>query len=528
MTDISKIQEFIDSHVNKVKTLSKEANQTYYNAITTGNKEFYDKYEKLALQIEKIYHNKKDFEKVKSFYNQEITDPSIKRQIKILYHGYLGSQGDIKLIKKIIKLSSKIEKKFNTYRAKIKGKAHTDNEIKDILKKETNSKILEKAWSSSKKQATVVVKDLLVLIKLRNELAKSLGFPNYYVMSLQLSDQDEKVIKNLYEELDELTKAPFENLKLDIDSILKEKYKVDILKPWHYNDLFFQEAPTIYKIDLDKYYKNQDVLKIAQDFYKNLDLPIDDVLEKSDLYEKENKYQHACCMDIDREGDVRIVQSVKNNEHWMDTTLHELGHAAYDKYINKQLPYILRDAAHIFTTEAIALLFGRFSTNPDLIEHYCNISLDEKKEISETLSKIIKLQKLVFSRWSQVMVNFERNLYENPDQDLNKLWWDLVKKYQLIDFYRDSPDWASKIHIASSPVYYHNYLLGDLLSSQLKNYINKNILEDEKSSWLNNKKVGNYLKDKVFSVGKYYEWNEMIAKATNEPLTPKYFAIEFC
>ena len=41
-------------------------------------------------------------------------------------------------------------------------------------------------------------------------------------------------------------------------------------------------------------------------------------------------------------------------------------------------------------------------------------------------------QLLIFSRWCQVMLRFEKAMYENPDQDLNKLWWDLVEKYQLV------------------------------------------------------------------------------------------------
>ena len=41
-------------------------------------------------------------------------------------------------------------------------------------------------------------------------------------------------------------------------------------------------------------------------------------------------------------------------------------------------------------------------------------------------------QLLIFSRWCQVMLRFEKAMYENPDQDLNKLWWDLVEKYQRL------------------------------------------------------------------------------------------------
>ena len=39
---------------------------------------------------------------------------------------------------------------------------------------------------------------------------------------------------------------------------------------------------------------------------------------------------------------------------------------------------------------------------------------------------------------------------------------------------RNMPDWATKIHVALYPCYYHNYLLGELLASQfIRLYHNK-------------------------------------------------------
>ena len=60
------------------------------------------------------------------------------------------------------------------------------------------------------------------------------------------------------------------------------------------------------------------------------------------------------------------------------------------------------------------------------------------------------------------MLRFEAALYKNPGQDLNRLWWDLVEKYQGITRpeNRNAPDFASKIHVVSAPCYYHNYMMG--------------------------------------------------------------------
>jgi peptidyl-dipeptidase A len=134
---------------------------------------------------------------------------------------------------------------------------------------------------------------------------------------------------------------------------------------------------------------------------------------------------------------------------------------------------------------------------------------------------------LVFSRWAQVMYRFEKSMYEDPGQDLNKLWWDMVGKYQMIKKPegRNMPDWATKIHVALYPCYYHNYLLGELLASQLYIYITTNITQNQ--SFVGEKAVGDYLREKIFIPGARYYWNDMIEKATGEKLTAKYYAKQF-
>ena len=62
---------------------------------------------------------------------------------------------------------------------------------------------------------------------------------------------------------------------------------------------------------------------------------------------------------------------------------------------------------------------------------------------------------------------FERALYADPDGDLDTLWWELVSRYQGVTppDGRRAPDWAAKIHIAVSPVYYHTYLYGAIVGA---------------------------------------------------------------
>ena len=161
-----------------------------------------------------------------------------------------------------------------------------------------------------------------------------------------------------------------------------------------------------------------------------------------------------------------------------------------------------------------------------------NISEQEKKQIEEVTRANLRLSKLMFARWSMVVFNFERNFYNNPDQDLNTLWWDLIEKYQLIKRPENpvGAEWATKIHIATYPVYYQNYQLGELFASQILNYIatnfyNKNRI-DQVIFW-DKINAGKYLKEKVFKPGKSLPWNEMIEHATGESLTARYFVKQY-
>jgi peptidyl-dipeptidase A len=392
---------------------------------------------------------------------------------------------------------------------------------------------LQQAWEGHKAIGSVVAQDIINLVKKRNEIAKQLGFNNYHEMSLKLSEQDPEDISKLFDELDNLTRDSFAGLKGEIDAFLskRDNVKLEELMPWHYQNRFFQEAPAIYSVDLDKYYKNQNIETLTTDYYSSIGLDIKEMIAKSDLYEKPGKNQHAYCIDIDNIGDVRVLCNIKPNYSWMGTMLHEFGHANYDKYIDGQLPFALRNPAHTFTTEAIAMFFGRMASNAQFLVDMKLTDTADARKVSAEGFKVLRLEQLTFSRWAQVMYRFEKALYADPDQDLNKLWWDLVEKYQMIKrpANRNQPDWASKIHIATSPCYYHNYLLGELLASQFNHYIAATILksDDFGQSYFGKPEVGEYFKEKVFNPGARYNWNGMIEKATGEKLTAKYYSEQF-
>ncbi|MHC1778632.1 MAG: M2 family metallopeptidase [Bacteroidales bacterium] len=534
--DEMKLKEIIANVENEVKPLAKEAALAYWNGTITGETSYFDIYSSTSLKITNIYSDKNIFADLKRIKERDkIEDPLLKRQLEILYNNYLSNQADTLVLKEIIDRSAALEQKYASFRANYKGKEISDNEVETILRNSANNKDLEEAWNAHKKIGPFVANDVIELIKLRNQVAKSLGFENYHAMSLELSGQNPAQISSLFDELDSLTKDSFAALKIEMDASFSKKYgvKESELMPWHYQGRFFQESPQLYPVDLDHYYKGKNLETITTVFYNSIGLDVKEIMANSDLYEKPKKNQHAYCTDIDSEGDIRVLCNISENEQWMGTMLHEFGHAVYSKGhdIDKN-PYFLRNAAHSFTTEAVAMIFGRLSRNPVWMKDMLGIDSAEVKKISEDCFKSLRLQQLVFSRWVQVVYRFEKSMYENPEQDLNQLWWSLVEKYQMLKKPegRNEPDWATKIHIALYPCYYHNYQLGELLASQMHYYIVNNITKSgnfKNDSYVNNTEIGKWMDEKVFKAGMRYSWNEMIELATGEPLTAKYYAMQF-
>jgi peptidyl-dipeptidase A len=529
------LQNFITEYEKVIEPIMRMRNEAEWNAYTTGKEAYFNATTKYSLQIDSVHQNHNHFMYLTKLKDDEIiTNAILKRELDILYTEYLEGQINPDLNKKITELASKIEGIFANFRTSLDGKTYTDNQVTDFLKSEKNLKFREQIWRAQKALGNEVSEDIRALAKLRNKAALELGYKNYFQMAMESKELDPVEVNSIFEELHTLTEKPYRELHQEIEKVFSKRYGIapDDIRPWHYEDLFAQSAPAIFEINLDQYYKKTNIPEIANSFYGSAKIPVQDILDRSDLYEREGKNQHAYSFCIDRKQDIRILCNIVPNERWMETMLHELGHAIYDKYIDQSLPFLLREPAHPFTTEGVAMFFGSYSSNANWMKEALQISDKEKMKIETITRANLRLSKLIFARWSMVVYNFEKNFYQNPDQDLNKLWWDLVEKFQLIKPPENpvGAEWATKIHIATYPVYYQNYQLGELFASQILNFIAKNYYDnsriDEVIFW-NKPAAGDYLKNKVFTTAKRLPWNDMIKEATGEPLRAKFFVDQY-
>jgi peptidyl-dipeptidase A len=523
-------RRFVEHYNATVRPLEVEAARAFWDANVTGKEEDFRKKQEAEEKLELRLSDPAQFAELNAIKQGGVSDPLLAREVTVLYLEYLAKQVDPNLLKEMLAKSNAVERAFNVFRPEVDGKKLTDNDVRRILRESRDSAERRAAWEAGKKVGPVVVGDLMQLVALRNEAARKLGFPNYHVLQLYCSEQSPQQLLALFDRLDELTRGPFHEAKAEMDAALARSYGISPseLRPWHYHDPFFQEVPAVLGELPESVYKPLDPAKVCRAFYDGIGLPVDDVLKRSDLYEKPGKNPHAFSLDIDRRGDIRVLENIVPGREWLGTTLHELGHAVYSKNVPRGLPYVLHTDAHPLCTEGVAMMFERFAQNVDWLRAFgAEVSDPERFRIAA--AKLRRNRLLVFSRYCQVMFRFEMQLYGDPRQDLDRLWWDLAEKYQELrrPEGRHEPDFASKYHLIGAPVYYHNYLLGEMFASQVHHALVRTVLPGVPPAgaiYVGNPAAGEFMKWHVFQPGLSLNWNDLTRHATGAPLNPKALA----
>jgi peptidyl-dipeptidase A len=524
---LDEIRAAVDAVVVQLRRLDIAANLTAWDAAVKGTPENLQKAADARTEAMKFAADPGEYARFRDWDRSGAAagDAQLARMVRVLHNLFAGNQNDPALIEQISGLIQKLEEVYYGFRATVDGKSLSNNQIEKILDTEMDSEIRREVWEAHKQLGPLVAPSIRELAHLRNRAAQNMGYANFHRMSLELNEIDPDWLYQMLEDLAMQTQAPFERVKAELDQALSKRFQVPVaeLRPWHYSDLFFQRAPAIGDTDFEVYFKDQDLVALATETYDSLGMDVRDILTRSDLYERELKDQHAFCIHIDREGDIRTLNNLVPSERWMDTLLHELGHGVYDKYIPQSLPWLLRTIPHILSTEAMALLMGSQTLDTEWLVRIRGLDRAEAVALSAAATKREILAQLIFARWVMVVVGFERAMYENPDQDLDTLWWDLVEKYQLLHRPegRHMPDWATKNHIALAPAYYQNYLLGQMVAAQWQHTLRA------KGGLIGNPDAGAWFKDRVFGTGATLPWNDALAFATGEPLNLTYYAQQY-
>jgi len=520
MSENSRADQFLRQEETWARRVLTRASLAWWTASLSGRPSDYKRMESADRAVNRHYSRPAAYQRLVRLANVPALDALTRRRLDRLRLAYQSKQAPVEILDRITSAETQIQETYSTFRAQFDGHSATDNELEEVLRTATDSARVRTAWEARKQIGPVVADDLRQLARLRNEAARAVGFPDYWHAQLLLDELDPERLVETLNQVEAATRQAFQAMKSDLDGHLAQRFAIDPgkLRPWHYGDPFFQETPEVFAPPADPLYAEHDVVALAAETYRQLGFRnIDAILARSDLYPRAGKNQHAYAVDIDREGDVRTFLNVEPNARWMGTLLHELGHTIYQDGIDRsELPYDLRDDPQGFLNEGFAMFCEQPATNPAWLSEMVGLPEATVRQLAPQLAAQEAASLLAFVRWCLTIAHFERRFYADPDQDLNGLWWDLEERYQLIPRPADrhEPDWATKVHVATAPVYYQKYLLGRLFSAQLT----RKMETDLDGWWQGRPMSGDFIKRELFMPGARYAWPELVNRVTGQPL----------
>jgi len=517
-------------HARRRAALERDAREADWNLARTAEPRWEAESARLSAEIRRLLSDREVFGRLGRWRAEGgIADADLARELELVWRDHAANQADPALLAELATREARAEATYSSHRPQLDGAAVSENELRRILRESDDPTRRRRAWEASKALGPIVAPQVAGMVELRNRIAVEAGARDFFALDLARSEIDEPYLFDLLARLEGLTDEPHARLIRDLFERRGRRFGIPPgdVRPWHLSDPFFQEAIPPEGLDVGRFYADRDLEQVARDAFARMGFDVGAILARSDLHPREGKNQHAFCTHVDRAtDDVRILCNLAPDDYWMDTILHELGHAVYDEGLDPMLPWRLREAAHLATTEAVALLFGRLATNPDWMIRVLGAPAAEVERIRGALAEQARTRQLLFPRWVLVMTHFERELYAGTSDDLARTWWDLVERFQRVPRPegRREPDWACKIHVALAPVYYHNYLLGDLAASQIDAWLRREL---GTPFWFERPETAGLLRARLFAPGARRTWNETLRAATGSELDPSFYVDQY-
>lgn len=482
---------------------------TAWNFYINSNEQNLKAYEIAQEESSKLFSDKKTYEKFLAIDGSKLPKHE-QKQLKDLLKVFDKRINTGEMYKALEKKENEIAKKYNSYIPKINGKEVSRSEISRILLNELDQCLRQKAYETNIKGGDLIAEDLIEFVKMRNEFAKTKGYDSFF--DYQLKEEYDVEIPFLNKLIDEVysgAKDKIKKIQEKTYSELKQIFGTDKLQSWHYGILTDSNPEKA----VNKILENHSIENISKRAYAGMGYDIDKMITEGkltlDLYPRKGKNTHGFCFEVNPGLDARILANLRNDITSLETLNHEMGHCIYDLGISRDLTVIDRYPSSSAFTEAIAMMTGDLAKRENILKDIV------PKKLLIPFKKSIKEDEANFISYSLLIINFERELYKNPNQNPAKLWADLRLKYRNRN-YPPNNEWATIPHFLSHPAYYQNYFRASLMKAQIYNHL-KNIL----GNITENKKTAQYLKDNIFSKGASIEEYDLIKQLTGKNFSAK-------
>lgn len=473
---------------SKFSELLSETRRTdsLYNA-TDKSPEYYQQL------LRNVYDNASDFEilsKIKK--SGLISDPLLQRQSISFFREYLfiKNNWDETEDKQTRLLDHFFELKKN------------ENCFFDSLKNIPNTEA-RSMWIEKFSELTGEFKEML---RAMNNDARRLGYDNYFHYNMENYEVSVSELDEILNFVKIQTDADYDLILENCREILAEEFNTD-KENLLYEHYRYAHSQMIFPKSWYAEYSRDDFINKLKAFYQSGGYDIRGILAKSDIWYDKNKTNNSFffCLDIDQ-GDMRVYSNSHPNSSEFYMLIHEFGHALHYENIGKEVPYFLKNPNPIIA-EAVAIYFdSKIYVSPVHREMLELPSL----ETNPYFKNFTHPSRLLFIRKLLRNIEFEKSFFENPEQDLNALWWDLNRKYLHYDAGPDEqvPEWLSNQHVVYCSGINVFYLYAIIIAAQLEHcFPGQNV---------------SLLKEKVMKYGDSLPWKDIVKKATGEEINLEY------
>ncbi|MBN1638001.1 MAG: hypothetical protein JW866_03480 [Ignavibacteriales bacterium] len=342
---------------------------------------------------------------------------------------------------------------------------------------------------------------VLHLMKLRNEKAQKLGYENYAVMMLELTELGNDWFMEQVDLILKRTKPQMDLIYDELRIQLKKETLTffDLLGPIR-EYYFGSDTPITPKED-------ETMFELMKKILANIGINYEELPIR--FVEREVPYG-GNGLAISVPDDFRVIRNVGMP---LSVWMHELGHGLQAMFTQIEYPILkgyewcLGEGCPAFS-EGMAETSARFSRNNEVIKSFSNLE-DYNKDL--VLNKYSALY-LRFSLISALFeIEFYKDLSQNPGDLLNNLYEEILsienpagRDYNI----------SENIIYVSYPVYLHNYLLADIISWQVHNSME----EKFGKNYPFNKETSSYLIDHFYRDGEFVTWREKLINGTGKAL----------
>jgi len=512
-TNDEKFVELREKISPEMKQLYTEVASADWDFYTNSSKENLEKSNAAQDKMNDFYDDKEIYKEIKKINDAGgVKEPHLQKQLRNLTTAFGDGIEYKEELKAMREKENEISQKLNSFQMTIDGENVSKAQIQKIMETETNPEMRKKAADAKIASGDLIADDLVELVKMRNEFAQKKGYDNYFDYKIaQDYDIQPKELDKLLGDVAANTKEANAKVMSDKKQELADAFGIrqEDLRSYHFG-LLTGEDPE--KLVNDEITTKEQVVEMSKKAYAGMGYNIDEMPITLDLFPRENKNTHGFSFPIEPGKDARILANLTNNVSSVDTLMHELGHSVFTVETDPTIPYLTQDTTSTMT-EAVAMMMGDMPRTEGLAKDLVS------PEVNEKFEKSLGSEEATFVGSAMTIIEFERAMYKNPDQDLKQLWKDLSVKYKGRSE-QDEPtnEWATVPHYLSHPGYYQNYFRASLIKAQLYD-----ALTDKFGKLTENKETATYLNEHLFQYGGSKTDNEILTDITGKELSADAF-----